>query len=169
MRILALLLLPALLVTSRPALGQQLSAACGAPSNRSLDFWLGTWSTTTLRGQPGGESVIELVAGKCAILERFGAPDGSFVGVGLHTFDPANGIWMQYWTDNRGVTLEMKGTVDSSGVMYEWRAPQNGVMRLQRYKLEVGPNGTVLQTGYATADEGKTWTRAWQLTYRRTR
>ena len=88
-------------------------------------------------------------------------------GVGLHTYDATTRVWTQYWTDNRGITIVMRGWVNGSTITYEWTAPVGGKSQLQRYTLAPQPDGTVTQTGLSTADDGKTWTPSWRLTYRR--
>ena len=141
------------------------SPACAQPGYRALDFWVGQWGTSNARGQKGADSNVERVAGSCAILERFGGAAGALVGAGLHTYDPAANVWTQYWTDNRGVTLAMTGTVSGAVVTYEWTAVVAGSPQKQRYTLAPQPDGSVVQTGFSTTDDGKTWSPTWRLTY----
>jgi hypothetical protein len=159
-----------ILLLARSGAGQNAAAAaglCADPARAALDYWVGSWSTTTGRGVPGGTSVVERVAGGCALLERFSGAQGGLIGAGLHTLDAATGEWIQYWVDSRGVTLIMKGMMADGRITYDWTAPVNGVPRRQRYALEPLPDGSLVQTGYVTTDDGATWQQAWKLTYRK--
>ena len=167
MRMQLALIVIAVLAATGHAQTPPVAGPCSQPAFHALDFWVGQWGTTNARGQKGGDSRIERVADGCAILERFGETRGALLGAGLHTYDVATKTWTQYWTDNRGVTLAMRGTVLGTVMTYDWTAPVAGTPQKQRYTLAPQPDGTVLQTGYATTDSGKTWSPAWRLTYRK--
>lgn len=75
-----------------------------------FDFWIGTWEvykygTDTLVGL----SEIKPILGHTAIEENYQGWNNSFRGTSHNVFNAAKGRWEQYWVDNGGLTLHIKG------------------------------------------------------------
>ena len=75
-----------------------------------FDFWIGEWSvykygTDTLVGN----SKIESINDSTAIRETYHSTKNKYHGTSLNKFDKTKGKWEQFWVDNSGLTLHIKG------------------------------------------------------------
>ena len=102
---LSLPLLAIFLTTS--ALSQESS---DQSKNSQFNFWIGEWDvfkygTDTLVGY----SQIESILNGLVIKETYKSSQYAFEGTSLSKYNQINGQWEQYWVDNSGTTLHIKG------------------------------------------------------------
>jgi hypothetical protein len=142
-------------------------AVCGPA--RALDFWVGHWTVTNAKGQVVADSVIEVVAGDCGVLERYTGRPGPagqrYLGAGLHVVDPGSGMWTQLWSDNRPGITKMQGREAGGAVVYEWTVVDPNRRNIpKRYTLSK-QGDRVRQLGERSDDNGKTWSVEFDLRY----
>jgi hypothetical protein len=139
---------------------------CSAVEHHQFDFWLGKW-TVTAAGKPAGTSHIESVMNGCGVLEHWSSAGGGN-GTSLNFYDRRTKTWSQAWIDEGGNALHLSGTF-ADGKMTLASAPRttgSGV-DVQRITWSKNGDGTVRQVWESSTDGGKTWTVAFDGTYRR--
>ena len=112
---------------------------------RQFDFWIGTWDvykmgTDTLVGK---SEITSILTGN-SIKEEYASTQSLYKGTSLNSFNPQNQKWSQYWVDNGGLTLELKGTFAEGKMILEDQMNQ-----ITWYQME---NGHVRQTWVNKAD-----------------
>lgn len=144
------------------------SAACDAPEFHAFDFMLGDWdvydadapATVTARNQ---ETVM---IGGCAIREVHQQPDG-LLGEAITIYDRSRGVWHQTWVTNRGDLLLLEGgMVNGRMVLTAPTREADGTTSLIRGTWWV-EGQTVRQLAERSKDGGMTWTRLWDIGFRR--
>lgn len=136
---------------------------------RQFDFWAGEWNvyptgTNTL----AGHSLVQIVSGGCALLENWDATNGSSTGKSLNFVDGTTGKWKQTWVGNyaNGIQEFVNGQYADGAMRFTFTTtdalghPLTG--RFIFYNL--GAN-KVRQFNETSADGGKTWVTAYDLTY----
>jgi tetratricopeptide (TPR) repeat protein len=89
------------------------------PNYRRLDFWIGEWDVKNVAGGQAGQSVVESIAGGCALLENWIPGAGRPGGKSLNTWHPQLKQLQQYWVGGGGgVTEYRKGTWTDTSVVY---------------------------------------------------
>lgn len=149
----ALVILP--LQTPSPTPAQ--APGCGAAIHRQFDFWLGSWDVTSA-GKPAGTNRIESAHNGCVLIENWiGAGGGT--GMSLNFYDRRTGQWHQTWIGSGGGAVYLNGGL------------KNGVMVLEsptnRITWTPLPGGDVRQHWETSADQGKTWTTAFDGLYKK--
>jgi uncharacterized protein (TIGR02246 family) len=137
---------------------------------REFDFWIGDWDVRPT-GQPAAgppsRNVITLDDNGCVLTEHWTAPNGS-EGQSFNIFDRSIGKWRQTWVDNVGGQHDYRGALVNGNMVYEGDTPApNGQLgrvptRLTFFRL--GPD-SVRQFSETSADSGRTWQTAYDLTY----
>lgn len=137
------------------------------PEARQFDFWLGEWDVKTPAGQMAGQSTIQLILGKCVLLENW-TGGGGVSGKSFNIFDTTDRKWHQTWVDDQGTFTEYKnGEYKDGKLVYVAEQMRNGQKTLQRmtfFNLE--PN-RVRQFGETSTDGGQTWQTSFDLIYHR--
>ena len=147
---------------------QHNSAPCEYTAGfRAFDFWIGEWEVITAGGK--SESVIEKIAGGCAILESWygggkSAGPGT-AGKSLNLYNPATGRWRQFWTDDRGQATDYEGEIRDGAMHYTTSSVRNGARVLGRMTFTPLEGQKVRQLVEQSLDEGKTWTTQFDGTY----
>jgi hypothetical protein len=171
------LMLSAIQLTVQPALAQSaqrpvpqgVAAPCRTdPNRRRFDFWIGEWNVENRAGQAAGRSSVQAVSGGCGLLENWTAPNGS-TGKSLNTYNPELGRWQQFWVGQFGAVTEYRDS-EWRGDTLTFHATSHGTAgkeMLLRLSFNPLPDGSVRQFGEQSADDGKTWTVAYELFYRR--
>jgi hypothetical protein len=139
----------------------------GTPEHRQFDFWIGEWDVRTSQGQPAGDSTIQLILGDCILLENWtGRVGGS--GKSFNFYNSGTGKWQQTWVDDRaGVTEYVGGLVEREMRFTATAIGADGAASLKKLTFfNQGPD-QVRQLGENSADQGKTWTVDYDLTYLR--
>jgi hypothetical protein len=134
-----------------------------SPEFRQFDFWIGEWDTKNPQGVPSGSSSIQLILGTCVIFENWASPVTS--GKSFNIFDVTDKKWHQTWVDDKGTFTHYVGEFKDGKMMLVSDSIVNGKKTLARMTFSKLPNGDVRQHGENSADEGKTWTTTFDLTY----
>ena len=78
--------------------------------NHDFDFWIGEWVVYhTTADTVVGYSQIESIIDSFAIRESYQSAGGPYQGTSLNKYNPVTKVWEQYWIDNGGLTLHLKG------------------------------------------------------------
>jgi hypothetical protein len=138
------------------------AAACSAPTQHRLDFWLGTWEV-----REGNEvvatSTIEPTSDGCAIRESYRQTDG-YNGTSLTFRDPVLGKWRQTWIDSRGGIGEFSGDFEGDKLQFTGETHTAEGVRVYR-RMSLAPEGkNVHQVSFASRD-GTTWKPHYELMY----
>jgi hypothetical protein len=134
---------------------------CTAPENHTFDFWVGHWDVYNPAGKLVAHSLIESVYDGCGIRENwmplYGGPGGS-----LSTYIPASKQWEQFWIDSTNASVHFTGGWNGHAMVIQgvWAGP------IVRMTYSSNPDGSVRQLGESSKDDGKTWTKTFDLTYR---
>jgi hypothetical protein len=142
-------------------------AGCTAAEHRQFDFWVGTWDVTA-NGKRAGENRIEKILDGCALLESWTGAGGNR-GNSLNYYDAARGQWHQTWIDATGGALELDGSFAEGKMTLIGTHPPRGAQPGSRDRIvwTALPTGQVRQLWETSADEGKTWTVAFDGLYTR--
>jgi tetratricopeptide (TPR) repeat protein len=141
------------------------------PKNREFDFWVGEWDVVdTKTGRKAGTNTITVVSGGCMLLENWMDVTQTGTGTSINYVNTETGKWEQIYKDN-GIGMPVKYTDGEyiNGVMKFSVVTKgsDGKMQAGRFVFEKKSADEVRQYQEMTADEGKTWTMAFDLTYRR--
>ena len=142
--------------------------ACATPEHRQFDFWLGQWDVfRTDTDQLVAHSLIEKLYAGCAVRENW-MPIGGTGGGSLNSWRPAEKRWLQTWTDSGNNWNEYAGGIEGGMMVLAGKSVSvAGKATPVRMTYEAKPDGSVVQTGYQSADGGKTWWLTYQYAYRR--
>ena len=143
---------------------------CTAAGHRQLDFWAGRWDVyRTGSEEMVGRSRVERVFGDCAIREEW-SPFDMNAGGSLSNYDADAGVWRQTWLDSTGERIEWTGGLEQGRIVLTApRAPRfDRRARISRVTLW-REGETVRQIGESSTDDGRSWTIAYDYTYRPTR
>jgi hypothetical protein len=145
----------------------------GKPEHRALDFWVGEWDvrrTGAPEAAPPSRSRVELVEDQCVVYESYSTP-GGYSGRSFNAYDPDQKRWEQFWVDNQGAIHHYIGQPRDGNMYYEADGvrTQGAASPPARVKMTFFNEGRdqVRQLGEQSTDGGKTWTVAYDLTYRR--
>lgn len=142
-----------------------LAERCRIPEARQFDFWMGEWEVRNAAGEVLGHNSIRRVSAGCALLENWQGAGGG-VGLSLNTYDTDLGRWTQRWVGN-GATLWLVGGLEGESMVLTGTAPR-GTPRgpvLDRLTWTPLAGGSVRQAWEISADEGRTWTVAFEGFY----
>jgi hypothetical protein len=167
-------LLPVLLLWSASALAQTPPAppppACTGPEHRQFDFWVGYWDVyPTGKNNLVAHSLIERLYAGCTIRENW-MPLSKSDGGSLNMYDPADKHWHQTWQDSQNGRVQFEGgIVDGKMVLTgDWKGANGpGQNALTRMTYSSNADGSVRQLGEQSTDSGKTWSPAFDFTYKR--
>lgn len=138
------------------------------PQNRQFDYWVGEWDvyatgTTTLVGH----SLVQDVSGGCAILENWTATNGQGDGKSLNYIDAASHKWKQTWVGSGGKVQDfVNGEYKDGAMRFSTEVVNPKGQKLQAHFIFYNQGADKVRQYYETsADEGKTWTVAYDFTY----
>jgi hypothetical protein len=145
----------------------------GKAEHRALDFWVGEWDvrrTGAPETTPPSHSRVELVEDQCVVYESYATPAG-YSGRSFNAYHPDKKRWEQFWVDNQGALHHYVGQPRDGNMYYEaegvrTQGPSSPLARVRMTFFDQGPD-QVRQLGEQSTDGGKTWTVAYDLTYRR--
>lgn len=139
-----------------------------APEYRQLDFWIGDWNVKTESGEIAGTNNVQLVLGKCALLENWvGSKGGS--GKSLSFYNKESKKWQQTWIDDVGGVIEAFGEVGANRMQFTTseKIQRDGTKKITRITLSSIAGDRVKQQGESSSDGGKTWKPTFTLIYER--
>ena len=133
---------------------------CEAAEFHQFDFWVGKWDVYGPNGKQVANSLIEKVYG-CGIRENW-MPFSKNDGGSLSIYVPGSKQWEQFWVDSGGSRVHFTGGWDGKAMVLtgRWGGP------LTRMTYTKADDGSVRQYGEQSTDDGKTWTAAFDFTYR---
>jgi hypothetical protein len=132
---------------------------------RQFDFWIGEWDAKNTAGVTVGSSSIQLILGSCVIFENWSTPVTN--GKSFNIYDITDKKWHQTWVDDKGTFTHYIGNLVDGKMVYIADTVISGKKTLAKMTFSKLPNGDVRQFGENSADEGKTWTTSFDLTYSR--
>ncbi|MBI2518658.1 MAG: hypothetical protein HYV95_17425 [Opitutae bacterium] len=117
--------------------------------------------------QLAGRSRIEKIAGGWGLLENWTGAGGS-EGKSLNTWRPDKKQWQQFWV-GAGGALDLTGGLNERGEMVLTGRHPNGQDKpvIERITWTPHADGTVRQHWEQSADDGRTWTTAFDGLYRK--
>ena len=138
--------------------------------SRAFDFWIGEWDVTPFRDgmQPvTGRSVIQSIAGGCALLEHWTSTRGSS-GKSLNAYNADLKRWQQFWVDQSGSVTEYRDSelLEGGGLrFFTWGVPDH----TQKVRLTFTPltPDLVRQHQESSSDGGHTWKTSYDFYYHR--
>lgn len=143
--------------------------ACTAPEHRQFDFWVGYWDVyPTGKDRLVAHSLIEKLYAGCTIRENW-MPLSKDDGGSLNMYDPADRRWHQTWQDSQNGHVQFDGGVVNGKMILvgNWKnANGPGQDALTRMTYSRNADGSVRQFGEQSTDSGKTWSPAFDFTYR---
>jgi hypothetical protein len=141
--------------------------ACESPEHRQFDFWVGSWDVyRTDTDQLVAHSLIEKLYGGCAVRENWIPINGFGAGGSLNSYRPEEKRWRQVYTGAGNGWADYAGGMDGGAmVIVGTKVMPNGSKTPVRITYEP-KDGGVVQTGYQSADGGKTWALTYQFAYR---
>ncbi len=141
----------------------------GNPKARAFDFWAGEWNVYVTGSQTlGGHSLVQVVSGGCALLENWDATGGASTGKSLNFIDGATRMWKQCWIGSYpgGQQDFVNGEYKDGAMRFIFNTTDaQGHKLIGRFMFyNQGPD-KVRQFNETSADDGKTWTTSYDLTY----
>jgi hypothetical protein len=153
------LIVLALLLAQAPA-----AQPCSSAEYRQFDFWVGEWAVHNPRGQQVGTNRIEQIEGGCGLQENWTAANGT-TGRSISAYHAATGKWFQAWVGGGGSILLLEGRYEGNGMTLTGPSLNAGKPTANRITWSRLPGGKVRHLWEQSADEGKTWTVAFDGTY----
>lgn len=144
-------------------------AACAASDFRAFDFWVGRWDV--YRGDTNqlvAHSQIDNLHGGCVIREQW-MPLSGAGGSSLSHYDLSRRTWRQLWIDGTGSRVDFEGGVAGermvlTGLWPNLNGPgQDGLIRMSYSR---SADGSVIQRGDASSDQGLSWSLSFLFIYR---
>ena len=137
------------------------------PKSKEFDFWIGEWDVY----QNGtnvlvGHSLVQKIAGECALLENWTALSGTGTGKSLNYYDPVANSWEQDWIGSGGGPQRyVNGMYKDSAMRFTYENITNGKKTSGNFIFyNLGP-GKVRQYQDSSDDNGKTSTVSYDFIY----
>ena len=129
---------------------------------QDFSFWIGEWNVyVTGTEQLAGKSKIEAMLGGSYIRESYFSTQG-YKGTSINTYNQALKRWEQYYVDNGGLVLHIKGNFDGKAMVLMDCSEENlNCNRISFIPLE---GGKVQQVWDQSKDGGQSWTNAFDGT-----
>ncbi|MDY8134060.1 hypothetical protein [Aquimarina sp. 2201CG5-10] len=136
---------------------------------KEFDFWIGEWDVYK-RGTDSivGQSKIESIVDGKVIKETYHSTTSKYNGTSLNKYNPRTNQWEQFWVDNSGLTLHIKGNLENGIMILQNKVTnQKGVSVWNKIKWQKTQNNTVRQTWYQSTNKGQDWTTVFDGEYRK--
>lgn len=135
---------------------------------REFDFWIGEWIVyRTGTEDTLGFSKIDTIVNGFAIQESFQSAKSKYIGTSLNKYNPATGQWEQYWVDNTSLTLYLKGRKAGNKMILENLIETGDGLLGNRITWTENKDGTVQQIWEQSSDEGESWSKIFDGTYKK--
>lgn len=155
--------------TSTPLAPVTQPRPCESVNHRGLDFWVGDWVVYRAdTNQRVARSRIDSLHDGCVIREQW-MPTGSSGGSSLSHYDSSARVWRQLWLDNTGGRVEFTGGLVGSDMVLTGQWPNvngPGSDAIIRMTYTRQADGSVVQRGDASTDQGRTWQLNFLFIYR---
>ena len=139
------------------------------PKTKEFHFWVGDWNCYSANGSLAGTNNIVLLENDCVMQENWVGSGGTSTGTSYNFYNRTTDKWQQLWVDNRGNALQLTGQMEKGNmVLYspETTTPAGGTL-IHRITWTPNPDGSVRQHWESSRDQQKTWTTAFDGTYRK--
>lgn len=142
--------------------------ACETAEHKQFDFWVGYWDVYRGDGDElVANSLIERLYNGCAIRENWMPRNGYGHGGSLNSYRPDERRWKQVYTGAGNGWSEYAGEMQGDAmVLSGTQAMPDGSRTPVRMTYKRLANGSVIQIGEQSADEGKTWQIAYRFLYK---
>lgn len=153
----------ALMQTAAPPAPQ---VGCKGAGYDEFDFWVGEWEVVNPAGTVAGVNSITRDYDGCVVREQWRGARG-MNGSSFNIYDPRSRRWHQTWVDNTGTLLTIDGAFTNGSMRLVGKGVSPQGTSLNRVTFTPNKDGTLRQLWEVSADEGKTWTIAFDGTYRK--
>jgi len=135
---------------------------------REFDFWAGEWEVyKTGTKDIVGFSAVETIIDGFAIQESYRSSKSKYNGRSINKYNSVTGQWEQYWVDNTGLTLYLKGRkVENQMILQNMLETDEGTLG-NRITWTNHKNGTVQQVWEQSSDGGESWSKIFDGTYKK--
>ena len=136
----------------------------------ALHFWVGEWDCyDTTSGKLGGNNTLSFRVGKNVVHESWTSAGGQFSGESWNVYNRNTNEWEQTWVDSAGSRLFITAKCNDEsveGLLFEGENVVPG-SKPKKTRMHVRPidDGRVMQTGFTSNDNGKTWTQSYEFVY----
>jgi len=166
----AMLMLQAAPTEPAPSTPPSAPAACSAEEFAEFDFWVGEWEVYPTGSETKvADSTIRRLSSGCAIHEHWRPLDGKD-GTSISLRNHRTGRWEQLWIGSDGNRVDFEGGINEGAMVlagYWDNVGGPGKDALIRMTFTSNEDGSVRQSGEASADHGASWKPFFSLTYRR--
>ncbi|NNL92534.1 MAG: hypothetical protein HKO66_09905 [Saprospiraceae bacterium] len=136
--------------------------------SRYFDFWIGEWTVYVYGTENiAGHSVIEPILDSMAIKETYRTDNNQYRGTSLNKYNPTIKQWEQFWVDNSGLTLLIKGNLIDGKMILEGVTYNNGKKVENRITWSKIPDDSVRQRWEQKQEGATEWTLAFDGHYKR--
>ncbi len=133
---------------------------------KQLDFLLGEWEVEA-QGKMIGHSRYEKISDGCIVQENW-MPYDRLTAKGWIHYNPATKKWDETWVGPDGGVINLEGDrTDGKLLFHGTSIAANGARTLARVTFTEAENGIMRELSERSADDGKTWTTAFDAAYRR--
>ena len=149
--------------------GNSTPCPCCSEDHRAFDFWAGDWEVFKPDGTPAGSNHIIWLQDSCILQENWVSATKGYSGTSYNWFDKAENVWRQSWIDNQGGSLLLSGNPEGNKMVLSSRPLPDGKggFVINRIIWANLPDGSVRQLWEVSADQGRTWTTAFDGLYKR--
>jgi hypothetical protein len=144
---------------------QNPAAAAGGGPQTDLDFWLGRWQAVWDGGE-GTNTITRILDGGVIYEEFDGRPGMNLQGRSYSLYDRRLGRWRQTWVDNEEGFLNFVGGRHGDTFLLELSriAEQEPYARMVFLDIKLQ---SFTWRWQKSPDQGKSWSTAWEIRYRR--
>lgn len=143
------------------------------PRFRGEDFALGDWTVYGRHGKQIAAVNMRRVLNGCAILETWNVSGKRKVGNvrGLFAFSSILGGWLYAFSTDYAENNYFIGRIVKPGeALYHTTVKEpDGRIRLRRWSLSLETNGEIVEQSVGSNDGGKSWSKEYELTWKRNR
>lgn len=135
---------------------------------REFDFWVGEWVVfRTGTGDTLGFSKIDTIVHGFAIQETYQSAKSKYSGTSINKYNPVTGQWEQYYVDNTGLTLHLKGRKKGNSMVLENQLETDDGTLGNRITWAEQKDGSVQQIWEQSSDNGESWNKIFDGLYKK--
>ena len=143
-------------------------SACTEEPYNQFDFWLGSWTVSTAKGQLAGYNNIHKDLKNCVLTEHYHTAQG-FEGKSLNIYDKRNKQWHQTWVDNSSTLLKLDGGLQGANMVLIGKGRnRQGADIIHKITWTPNADGSVRQHWQSSADNHQTWSTVFDGLYTKT-